>query len=214
MGRGQKNESQTPPSTGIDLNMSSTGSRSVNTDEMNALEMENGSVGSVQSKASSKRSKKSVKVEEPKPDMIQIARSAYDLLVEDRDDMKQKYEKLLKEHEELKKSKGGSVKSANSPDDGKYVRFHKSANRSVKCRYVDNKKDFVANTKMIGVSADQKNNSSKHMKVAEYDLIWVNTGIVKDTATGMSYPHRGGVFSVVKDDKCINVKMMYDITPV
>ena len=88
-----------------------------------------------------------------------------------------------------------------------------------KCRYIfpyqaDGGKSLVKEMKdgqkCIGVSTTQKNNSKTNCKVADYDLIWVNKTVVKDTNTGKVYSHKDGKFAILDEASMtsFNVRMM------
>jgi hypothetical protein len=88
-----------------------------------------------------------------------------------------------------------------------------------KCKYIfpyqaDGGKSIVKEMKdgqeCIGVSTTQKNNSKGNCKVADYNLVWINNKMCRDTNTNTVYPHKDGKFAIVDSDTMtsFNVRMM------
>jgi len=126
-------------------------------------------------------------------------------------EMKEKYNALI---ESQKK-----VKNDNSPDIENGIHMRMVNGVKTKTKYIfpyqaDGGKSIVKDMKdgqkCIGVSTTQKNNSKGQCKIADYDLIWVNAKIVKDTKTGKAYPHKDGKFAIMNEDDMttFNVRMM------
>ena len=126
-------------------------------------------------------------------------------------EMKQKYNALIESQKKAKNS--------NSPDIENGIHMRMIGGVKTKTKYIfpyqaDGGKSIVKEMKdgqkCIGVSTTQKNNSKGSCKIADYDLIWVNNKIVKDTKTGKSYPHKDGKFAIMNEDDMttFNVRMM------
>jgi len=131
---------------------------------------------------------------------------------------KELYEALLVKYNALIESQK-KPKNDNSPDIENGVHMRMVNGVKTKTRYIfpyqaDGGKSIVKDMKdgmkCIGVSTTQKNNSKGSCKVADYDLIWVNSKIVKDTKTGKAYPHKDGKFAIMNEDDMttFNVRMM------
>jgi len=128
-----------------------------------------------------------------------------------------KYKALLKHNQELL-SKQTKPKNDNSPpEEGVHMRMVDGV--KTKCRYIfpyaaDGGKSIVKmmkeGQKCVGVSTTQKNNTKKSCKTADYDLIWVNAKVVRDTKTGKLYSHKDGKFAVMNEEDMtsFNVRMM------
>ena len=115
----------------------------------------------------------------------------------------------------LEKSK--QPKNENSPDMENGIHMRMVEGIKTKCKYIfpyqaDGGKsiinDMKDNTPCIGVSTTQKNNSKGQCKVADYNLVWLNKKTVKDTNTGIVYPHKDGKFAVVVGETAFNVRLM------
>lgn len=137
---------------------------------------------------------------------------------EDTTDYKDLYVALLVKYNALV-AKTTKAKNENSPDLVEGIHMRMVNGVKTKTRYIfpyqaDGGKSIVKEMKdgqkCIGVSTTQKNNSKGSCKVADYDLIWVNSKIVKDTKTGKAYPHKDGKFAVMNEDDMtsFNVRMM------
>lgn len=131
---------------------------------------------------------------------------------------KELYEALLEKYNALVESQK-KPKNDNSPDIENGVHMRMVNGIKTKTRYIfpyqadggkSIVKDMKEGQKCIGVSTTQKNNSKGSCKVADYDLIWVNAKIVKDTKTGKAYPHKDGKFAIMNEDDMttFNVRMM------
>jgi hypothetical protein len=131
---------------------------------------------------------------------------------------KELYEALKIKYDELV-AKTTKPKNENSPDLAEGIHIRMVDGRKTKTKYIfpyqaDGGKSIVKDMKdgdkCIGVSTTQKNNSKGQCKVADYDLIWVNKGVVKDTKTGKVYTHKDGKFAVLDDATMtsFNVRMM------
>jgi hypothetical protein len=131
---------------------------------------------------------------------------------------KELYEALSVKYEALL-AKTTKAKNENSPDIVEGIHMRMVGGVKTKTRYIfpyqaDGGKSIVKEMKdgqkCIGVSTTQKNNSKGSCKVADYDLIWVNSKIVKDTKTGKAYPHKDGKFAVMNEEDMtsFNVRMM------
>jgi hypothetical protein len=115
----------------------------------------------------------------------------------------------------LEKSK--QPKNENSPDMENGIHMRMVEGVKTKCKYIfpyqaDGGKsiinDMKDNTPCIGVSTTQKNNSKGQCKIADYNLVWLNKKTVKDTNTGIVYPHKDGKFAVVVGETAFNVRLM------
>jgi hypothetical protein len=131
---------------------------------------------------------------------------------------KELYEALKTKYDELV-AKTTKAKNDNSPDIAEGIHMRMVDGVKTKTKYIfpyqaDGGKSLVKEMKdgmrCIGVSTTQKNNSKGQCKVADYDLIWVNSKIVKDTKTGKAYPHKDGKFAVMNEEDMtsFNVRMM------
>ena len=131
---------------------------------------------------------------------------------------KELYEALKIKYDELV-SKSIKPKNENSPDLVEGIHMRMVGGVKTKTKYIfpyqaDGGKSIVKEMKdgqkCIGVSTTQKNNSKGQCKVADYDLVWVNAKIVKDTKTGKAYPHKDGKFAIMNEDDMttFNVRMM------
>jgi len=133
-------------------------------------------------------------------------------------DYKKMYYELQTKYEALL-AKTTKAKNENSPDlvEGVHIRMVDGV--KTKTKYIfpyqaDGGKSLVKEMKdgqkCIGVSTTQKNNSKGSCKVADYDLIWVNSKIVKDIHTGKVYPHKDGKFAITNEEDMtsFNVRMM------
>ena len=131
---------------------------------------------------------------------------------------KELYEALKIKYDELV-AKSVKPKNENSPDLVEGIHMRMVGGVKTKTKYIfpyqaDGGKSIVKDMKdgqkCIGVSTTQKNNSKGQCKVADYDLIWVNAKIVKDTKTGKAYPHKDGKFAIMNEDDMttFNVRMM------
>ena len=128
------------------------------------------------------------------------------------------YAELLEKYNALV-AKTTKAKNENSPDLVEGIHMRMVNGRKTKTKYIfpyqaDGGKSIVKEMKdgqkCIGVSTTQKNNSKGSCKVADYDLIWVNAKIVKDTHTGKVYSHKDGKFAILDEDTMtsFNVRMM------
>lgn len=128
------------------------------------------------------------------------------------------YEALKIKYDELV-AKTTKAKNENSPDLAEGIHMRMVDGVKTKTKYIfpyqaDGGKSLVKEMKdgqkCIGVSTTQKNNSKGSCKIADYDLIWVNAKIVKDTKTGKAYPHKDGKFAVMNEEDMtsFNVRMM------
>lgn len=127
------------------------------------------------------------------------------------------YEALKIKYDELV-SKSVKAKNENSPpEEGIHMRMVGGV--KTKTKYIfpykadggsSLVKEMKDGQKCIGVSTTQKNNSKSQCKIADYDLVWVNAKIVKDTKTGKAYPHKDGKFAVMNEEDMtsFNVRMM------
>jgi len=131
---------------------------------------------------------------------------------------KELYEALKTKYDELV-AKTTKAKNENSPDLAEGIHMRMVDGVKTKTKYIfpyqaDGGKSLVKEMKdgqkCIGVSTTQKNNSKGSCKIADYDLIWVNAKIVKDTKTGKAYPHKDGKFAVMNEEDMtsFNVRMM------
>ena len=131
---------------------------------------------------------------------------------------KELYEALLEKYNALIESQK-KPKNDNSPDIENGVHMRMVNGVKTKTRYIfpyqaDGGKSIVKDMKdgmkCVGVSTTQKNNSKGSCKVADYDLIWVNSKVVKDVNTGKVYPHKDGKFAIMNevDMTTFNVRMM------
>jgi len=131
---------------------------------------------------------------------------------------KELYEALKTKYDELV-AKTTKAKNENSPDLAEGIHMRMVDGVKTKTKYIfpyqaDGGKSLVKEMKdgqkCIGVSTTQKNNSKGSCKIADYDLIWVNAKIVKDTKTGKAYPHKDGKFAVMNEEDMtsFNVHMM------
>ena len=131
---------------------------------------------------------------------------------------KELYEALKIKYDELV-AKSVKPKNENSPDLVEGIHMRMVGGVKTKTKYIfpyqaDGGKSIVKDMKdgqkCIGVSTTQKNNSKGQCKVADYDLVWVNAKIVKDTKTGKAYPHKDGKFAILDEDTMtsFNVRMM------
>jgi len=131
---------------------------------------------------------------------------------------KELYECLLEKYNVLV-AKTTKAKNENSPDLVEGIHIRMVGGVKTKTKYIfpyqaDGGKSIVKEMKdgqkCIGVSTTQKNNSKGQCKVADYDLVWVNSKIVKDTKTGKAYPHKDGKFAILDEDTMtsFNVRMM------
>lgn len=131
---------------------------------------------------------------------------------------KELYEALLEKYNSLV-AKTTKAKNENSPDLVEGIHMRMVGGVKTKTKYIfpyqaDGGKSIVKEMKdgqkCIGVSTTQKNNSKGQCKVADYDLVWVNAKIVKDTKTGKAYPHKDGKFAILDEDTMtsFNVRMM------
>jgi hypothetical protein len=131
---------------------------------------------------------------------------------------KELYEALKMKYDELV-AKTTKAKNENSPDLAEGIHMRMVDGVKTKTKYIfpyqaDGGKSLVKEMKdgqkCIGVSTTQKNNSKGSCKIADYDLVWVNAKIVKDTKTGKAYPHKDGKFAVMNEEDMtsFNVRMM------
>jgi hypothetical protein len=131
---------------------------------------------------------------------------------------KELYEALKTKYDELV-AKTTKAKNENSPDLAEGIHMRMVDGVKTKTKYIfpyqaDGGKSLVKEMKdgqkCIGVSTTQKNNSKGSCKIADYDLVWVNAKIVKDTKTGKAYPHKDGKFAVMNEEDMtsFNVRMM------
>jgi hypothetical protein len=131
---------------------------------------------------------------------------------------KELYECLLEKYNVLV-AKTTKAKNENSPDLVEGIHMRMVGGVKTKTKYIfpyqaDGGKSIVKEMKdgqkCIGVSTTQKNNSKGQCKVADYELVWVNSKIVKDTKTGKVYPHKDGKFAIMDEDAMttFNVRMM------
>ena len=138
--------------------------------------------------------------------------------VEEEINYKELYEALKIKYDELV-AKSVKPKNENSPDLVEGIHMRMVGGVKTKTKYIfpyqaDGGKSIVKDMKdgqkCIGVSTTQKNNSKGQCKVADYDLIWVNAKIVKDTKSGKAYPHKDGKFAILDEDTMtsFNVRMM------
>jgi hypothetical protein len=131
---------------------------------------------------------------------------------------KELYRALRIKYDELV-AKTTKPKNDNSPDLAEGIHIRMVGGVKTKTKYIfpyqaDGGKSIVKDMKdgdkCIGVSTTQPNNSKGKCKVADYDLIWVNKGIVKDTKTGKVYTHKDGKFAILDETTMtsFNVRMM------
>ena len=60
------------------------------------------------------------------------------------------------------------------------------------------------------ISKLSKNNTKDSCKIADYDLIWVNNKMVRDTKTNKVYPQKDGKIAIVNEEDMtsFNVRLM------
>lgn len=157
-------------------------------------------------------------VEEPVVDAVVESETAPEEEVLEEINYKQLYRELKIKYDELV-AKTTKPKNENSPDLAEGIHIRMVGGVKTKTKYIfpyqaDGGKSIVKDMKdgdkCIGVSTTQKNNSKGQCKVADYDLIWVNKGIVKDTKTGKVYTHKDGKFAILDETTMtsFNVRMM------
>ena len=162
--------------------------------------------------------KMKVPVVEPTPEPVVEDTIESEVAPEEEINYKEKYEELLEKYNALV-AKTTKAKNENSPDLVEGIHMRMVDGVKTKTKYIfpyqaDGGKSIVKDMKdgmkCIGVSTTQKNNSKGSCKVADYDLIWVNSKIVKDTKTGKAYPHKDGKFAIMNEDDMttFNVRMM------
>ena len=157
-------------------------------------------------------------VEEPVVEPVVESETAPEEEVLEEINYKELYRELRIKYDELV-AKTTKPKNENSPDLAEGIHIRMVGGVKTKTKYIfpyqaDGGKSIVKDMKdgdkCIGVSTTQKNNSKGQCKVADYDLIWVNKGIVKDTKTGKVYTHKDGKFAILDETTMtsFNVRMM------
>lgn len=125
---------------------------------------------------------------------------------------------FVAQYKAMKEAKN-KPKNDNSPDlvDGIHMRMVNGV--KTKCKYIfpyaaDGGKSIVKDMKdgqkCIGVSTTQKNNTKDSCKVADYELIWVNSKMVRDTKSNKVYPQKDGKIAIVNEEDMtsFNVRLM------